>query len=187
MRLFFVRHGKPKILNNEFYEARLSDEGAKRARQLARSGSVPRPDSVFSSPYKRARDTASEFCAVFGLGLEVREFLREWNLQSLNLPDPEYSLETQRGWEDRELRVQGGESLREVQERAYEGTMQIASSSAAESILFVSHGTLIEMLCARVGRRQPLQRNVEDMDFLAWAAFEFKDGALKLTKDASAT
>ena len=144
---------------------------------------MPRPDSIFSSPYNRAIDTAKALCEVFELDFQVKDFLKEWNLQSLNLLDPEYTLETQRGWMDHKIRVQGGESLDEVRKRAYEGTMQITSTIRAETIYFVSHGTLMEMLCSKVGDRQAVQSNVENMKFLDYAAFEFKDGTLSLMRD----
>ena len=83
------------------------------------------------------------------------------------------------------MRVQGGESLDDVQKRAYEGTMQIMSMITADIIYFVSHGTLIEMLCSRVSGRQAVQHNVEKMKFLDYAAFEFQDGALRLTRDVT--
>ena len=187
MRLFFIRHGKPKVLNNRFYEAPLQDEGLTQARQLALSGALPRPDLVLSSPYNRAIDTARALCEAFGIGFEVRDFLKEWNLQSLNLLDSEYALETTRGWADHGLRVRGGESLDEIGRRVYEGTMQIVSGSGAETVHLVSHGTLMEMLCSRVAGRPALQSHVENMGFLDFATFEFKDGTLRLTKDIAST
>jgi len=77
MRLFFIRHGKPKIVDNKFYEAHLSDEGLRQAEQLARSGDLPGPDVVFSSPYNRAIDTAKALCEVLELDFEVKDFLKE--------------------------------------------------------------------------------------------------------------
>ena len=183
MRLFVIRHGKPKVLVNDFYQAHLSDEGLRQAKQLARSGNLTRPDVIFSSPYNRAIDTAKALCEVFEIDFEVKAFLKEWNLQSLNLLDPEYAFETQKGWTDHRVQVQGGESLDDVQKRIYEGTMQITSTITAETIYFVSHGTLMEMLCAKVSGRQAVQHNVEKIKFLDYAAFEFEDGRLKLTRD----
>jgi broad specificity phosphatase PhoE len=97
--------------------------------------------------------------------------------------DPEYTIETQKGWANQEHKVQGGESLVELKKRAYEGTMRIASIAKAQIIYLISHGTLIEMLCSKVGARQALQRNVENMKFLDYAIFEFRDGALSIKKD----
>ena len=138
---------------------------------------------VFSSPYNRAIDTAKALCEILKLDFEVKDFLKEWNLQSLNLLDPEYTLETQRGWMDHKMRVQGGESLDEVRKRAYEGTMRITSAITAETVYFVTHGTLMEMLCSKIGNRQAMQSNVETIGFLDYAAFEFEDGRLRLIRD----
>jgi len=183
MRLFFIRHGKPKVLNNNFYEAHLSEEALGQAKQLALSEKLTKPDRVFSSPYNRTVDTARALCEVFQVSFELKDFLREWNLQSLNLMDPEYTIQTEKGWADDKIRVQGGESLDEVRKRAYEGTMQVASKVTGNTVFLVSHGTLMEMLCSKVSGRQAERRNVETMRFLEYAEFEFKDGALKLIKD----
>ena len=183
MYLFFIRHGKPKVLNNNFYESHLSEEALGQAKQLALSGKLTRPDRVFSSPYNRTVDTAKALCEVFKVSLELKDFLREWNLQSLNLLDPEYTIQTEQGWADHKIRVRGGESLDEVRQRAYEGLLQIASTVKGNTIFFVSHGTLMEMLCSELSGRQAERSNVESMKFLEYALFEFKDGALKLVKD----
>jgi 2,3-bisphosphoglycerate-dependent phosphoglycerate mutase len=183
MQIFLIRHGKPKVLNNSFYEAHLSEEAIIQVRQLALSGKLQKPDRVFSSPYNRAIDTTRAICDVFKVDFEVKDFLREWDLQSLNLLDPEYSVQTENGWADDKLRVQGGESLEEVRQRAYDGIMETASSVTVNTIFFVCHGTLMEMLCSKIGRRDADRSNVESMKFLEYALFEFRDGVLRLKKD----
>ena len=183
MQLFFIRHGKPKVLNNNFFEAHLTDEAIVQAKQLAVSGKLTKPDRVFSSPYNRAMDTARALCEVFNVDFEVKDFLREWNLQSLSLLDPEYTVQTEKGWTDQRMRVEGGESLHEVRKRVYDGTMQVVSSATWNTVFFVCHGTLMEMLCSKVGGREAQRSTVESMNFLEYALFEFKDGILRLTKD----
>ena len=183
MQLVFIRHGKPKVIDGNFYQARLSDESYARARQLALSGSLIRPDRVFSSPYNRAMDTARALCEVYRIDFEVKAFLGEWHLQSLNLLDPEYTLETEKGWADHSVRVLGGESLDDLRKRVYDGTVEVASSSAADALFFVCHGTLMEMLCSRIKGRPAEKSNVEKMKFLEYALIEFKDGVLSLTRD----
>jgi broad specificity phosphatase PhoE len=183
MKLFFIRHGKPKVVNNNFYEAHLSDEALTQARQLALSGNLTKPDRIFSSPYNRAMDTARALSEIFKVSFEVKDFLREWNLQSLNLLEPEYTVQTERGWMDHSMRVQGGESLDELRRRAYDGTMELVSSMTANTVFFVCHGTLMEMLCSHIGVRQAELSIVEKMRFLEFALFDFKDEALRLVKD----
>ena len=183
MQLFLIRHGKPKVLNNNFYEAHISEEAYTQVRQLALSGKLIKPDRVFSSPYNRAIDTARVLCEIFKVDFEVKDFLREWGLQSINLLDPEYIVETEKGWADHKLRVQGGESLDEVRTRAYDGIMEIVSSVTVNTLFFVCHGTLMEMLCSKIGGRDADRNTVERMKFLEYALFEFRDGVLKLKKD----
>lgn len=183
MQLFFIRHGKPTVLNNNFYEAHLSEEAFTQARQWALSGTLTKPDRVFLSPYNRAMDTARALCEVFKVNFEVKDFLREWDLQSLNLLDPDYTIQTEKGWTDHRLRVQGGESLDEVKKRAYDGIMEVVTSVTANAVFFVCHGTLMEMLCSKIGDRAAERITVERMKFLEYCLFEFRDGVLELKKD----
>ncbi len=184
MKIFYIRHGKPRVIDNNFYQSRLSSEGIRQVKQFALSGLLPRPDLVFSSPYNRAVDTAKAITETFQISFKIKDFLKEWNLQSLNLLDPEYTIETNRGWTDWKLRVKGDESLEEVKERAYKGTMPIISKNKnANTIYFVSHGTVIDMLCSSVSGRQAIPSDIENMKFLDYAIFEYRNESLSLIKD----
>ena len=185
MLLYFIRHGKPKVVNSNYYEAHLAEEGVREARRLAQSNELPKPEAIFTSPYNRAMETAKVFGEVHGVGWEVRDFLKEWNVQSLNLQDPEFGDEIRRGWTDQEVKVNGGESLKDLLERAYEGTMQIASRETGQVVCLVTHGTLMEMMCSKTMGRPAALRNVENMKFLDYAVFEYKDGKLRIKKDVA--
>jgi broad specificity phosphatase PhoE len=184
MQLFMIRHGKPKVVNNNFYEARLSEEGRQKAMQLALSGQLPTPDVVLSSPYIRAVDTATAICNALGVGFEIREFLKEWNLQSLNLLDPEYTTESVRGWAEPDRRVKGGESLSNLEGRAIEGILLAAGMAKEGQVIYlITHGTLIEVVCARVRGRPASRSNVEEMEFLRHAELRFDGRSLALSED----
>ena len=122
-------------------------------------------------------------CQAFNTSFEVMDFLKEWNLQSLNLQDPEFTLQTENGWRDQKFRVAGDESLEDVRKRAYEGLMKIATSLNVNSVVLVTHGTLMEMLCSLVAGRPAQRGNIESVKFLEYAILEFNDKSFKVIKD----
>ena len=184
MRLFFIRHAKPKIINGEFFRCRLSDEGIRMTKDLASSGKLPKPDLILSSPYYRAIDTAKVFSEVFRMDFSVADFLMEWNLQSLNLPDPEYSHEELKGWGDLHARVRGDESLHDVQKRIYEGAVaEISKHPDLDNIFFICHGTVIDMLCTLVSGRQARLSDIKGMKHLDYAVLEYHSNKIELIKD----
>lgn len=81
MRIFLVRHGKPKIIDGNFYECNLSKESIQETKDFAFSGNIPKPDLIFSSPYNRTVDTAKAFSEYFSIDFQIVDGLKEWNLQ----------------------------------------------------------------------------------------------------------
>jgi broad specificity phosphatase PhoE len=47
MLLFFIRHGRQQILNHNYYESHLTEEGIRQTRLLALSNELPTPDLIF--------------------------------------------------------------------------------------------------------------------------------------------
>jgi len=184
--IYLIRHAKPKVINNNYFEARLSQDGVRQVKEFAVKEKLPSPDWIFSSPYNRTVDTSKTLSDVFHVRFEIKDFLREWNLQSLSLADPEYSAETQKGWTDYNQKVQGGESLSELGERAYNGMITLASTHKGEILFLVSHGTLIEVVCAMAGKRKADESHVTNMNFLDYAIFEFRQNDLHLVRDIAA-
>ena len=85
MKIILIRHGKPKIVNGDFFGCHLGEEGISKTQELGESGKIVRPDIIFSSPYNRAIDTAKVFAKLFKQDFVVSEDLKEWNLQAMNL------------------------------------------------------------------------------------------------------
>src|SRR5262245_19322766 len=107
MRIYFLRHARPEVMDGDFYGSGLSAEGVASAQELARSDLIPLPDAVFSSPFRRAKETAEALCAQWQLAYTVIDGLAEWNLQAQNIPGEAYSLQEAMGWSDFGLAVQG--------------------------------------------------------------------------------
>jgi broad specificity phosphatase PhoE len=183
MKIFLIRHGKPEIINGNFYECHLSKEGIKKTRNFASSGQVSKPNLIFSSPYNRAKDTAQVFSDYFSIDFEILNCLKEWNLQSLNLQE-EYTEQECIGWDDQNKVVLGNESLNDVKNRISECINNLVKKfNSTKTILLVSHGTVIDMLCSLIGKREAKISDIKNMKHLDYAIIEFENGKFRLIKD----
>lgn len=89
--VLFVRHGENPanltgLLSHRDVDYSLTDRGRRQAQAVAQhlaSGAEGRIDAVFSSPLRRARETAAVIGFVLGLEVEVLEELRELNVGDL--------------------------------------------------------------------------------------------------------
>jgi len=183
MRIFLIRHGKPEIINGNFYECHLGEDGINETRDFASSGEIPKPDLIFSSPYNRAIDTAKVFSDFFSVDFEILDCLKEWNLQSLNLQD-EYVEQENIGWNDHNRIVLGNESLNDVKNRLSKCINELVKKFRSSNIiLLVSHGTVIDMFCSLIGKREAKISDIKNMKHLDYAIVEFENEKFKLIKD----
>ena len=184
MKIYLVRHGKPIIRNCDFFKCHLGKEGIASTREFASSGKIPKPNLIFSSPYNRAIDTAKVFSEVFSLDYELVDSLKEWNLQSLNLPDPEYAVQEELGWTTHEKIVMGDESLDDVKRRISQGIKNLVlKHGGPDCILLVSHGTVIDMFCSVVSGRKAKLSDIKGMKHLDYAIVEYSNNKFVLIKD----
>jgi 2,3-bisphosphoglycerate-dependent phosphoglycerate mutase len=184
MKIYLVRHGKPEVIDGKFYESRLGEEGIKGAEEFISSGKIPKPDMIFASPFNRAKDTANVFAKYFSMSFQILENVREWDLQSLNLKDPEFSEIQRLGWENQDVVVKGGESLNDVKKRIVSCIEKLSKEKRnLNTIIIAAHGTVIDMFCSVVGKREAKQSDIKSMNFLDYAIAEHKNDKLNLLKD----
>ena len=184
MKLYLIRHGRTKVDSLDFFGSRLSKNGKEEIFDLISAKILPKPDKIISSPFERAKDTAAAFAQHFGIPFEIRDFLKEWNLQTLNLPDKEYEIEEKKGWKDQAVKVKGEESLMDVEKRAVEGIMTLAKvNQFCDIIYMISHGTLIDLFCCTFSKREPKLKDIKRMKYLDHAIFELVDSKLVMIKD----
>jgi broad specificity phosphatase PhoE len=157
MRLILVRHGETEHNRGQITLGRadvpLNDRGRAQARALAASFATP-PAAVYTSPLSRALDTARAIAgegappivepALIEMdigemehltGAELRErypdFLRQW--MSAEAAD---------------ARMPGGETLREVQDRAWAAVECMHAQHGDADVVAVTHNfVILTMLC----------------------------------------
>ena len=123
----------------------LNAAGREQARALAEALAAERVDAVYTSPLRRAAETAEIVAARHGLPVTAVEALREVDVGSwqgftwadLERRDPEHFrrwlLEQEQGWED-------GETYEEMGRRVVPALLALAARHDSAAILAVTHG-----------------------------------------------
>jgi broad specificity phosphatase PhoE len=162
MRLLLIRHGQTDHNRDSLTLGRadvpLNDRGRLQARAVAASFLRP-PDAIYTSPLARCRETADAIAGQTGAKITVDERLIEMDVgemehltrDELRARYPEFL----RAWlspEVADARMPGGESLREVQDRAWPAVEAAIGAHRDGTIVLVSHTFVIRaILCRAMG------------------------------------
>ena len=163
MRIFLVRHGATDWnLAGRCQGAtdlELNETGLRQAEAAALGLTGEKIDAIYSSDLKRARQTAEAVARLHNLSVLVEEGIRELDhgeLEGLTFAEiqavrPDFI----RRWRDEpaDADIPGGEKLREVARRAWDGMGRIVGRHAPdETLVVVSHNfPILSMLCRVAG------------------------------------
>ncbi len=169
MQLILIRHGET-LWNREgrvqgVSDVELSTTGMEQARKLARSLAKADIGVLHASPLKRAYQTADIINRFHGKTIHIHRELMEMDqgdfegrsFQELMMREKDFI----RQWkaDPASLRMPGGESLADLQERAWKAMEAIMAEN--ENALVVSHNfTIAAILCRLSGIRLSEFRNV---------------------------
>jgi probable phosphoglycerate mutase len=157
IRLFIARHGetdynKKGLLQGRGVDAPLNQTGIEQARHLATYLQQYRAKKLVSSSMIRAWQTASYAEEKSGL-----KTIRHSGLDEMDFGDYEGTSfeevadelkKINRAWKsgDVTLRIPGGESPRDVFERADQAAREYLQATSSDSVIFFVHGRLIRIL-----------------------------------------
>ena len=84
MKLYFVRHGESEAnilheISNRGWKHGLTEKGREQSRQLAQNLSASGISKIFTSPLRRAVETAQILALELGAPLEVTQALAEYD------------------------------------------------------------------------------------------------------------
>lgn len=161
MRLLLVRHGEVPS-NREFRYVGSSDEplaeaGVRQAESLAAALASLPVSTVYTSPLRRAEETARRIAVARNVPLRLEERLREQSFGSWEGLTRAETLERDRDlllrWEaDLGSAPPGGESLVSVRERVLALVNDLARDHPREWVVLVSHvGPIKALLCDALG------------------------------------
>ncbi|MFQ5874161.1 MAG: histidine phosphatase family protein [Dehalococcoidia bacterium] len=162
MRLILVRHGETDANREGRVQgagnARLNATGRSQASALGRRLASYDLEAVYSSPQSRALETAEAIAQHHGLPVTTLEGLREMDLgeldglrgEELRNRYPDFMKEWDRNISS--LRMPGGESVAELQVRAWASIESIAERHPQGVVVAVSHNFAIQsVLCKALG------------------------------------
>ena len=162
MNLILIRHGETDWNRSGrcqgVADIVLNENGKKQARELAHSLKDHKIKAIYSSDLIRARETAEHIAEHHDLSIRLEPGLQEMNqgeLEGLSFPDirDKYADVLKKWPESPEtLRLPSGESLIEVQDRAWKVFEKVHSNHLGETVVVVSHNlTIITLLCKITG------------------------------------
>ena len=151
-RIYLVRHGENRANITKEFSCRKVDypltlKGRLQAVQTGLFFAGIEVDYLFSSPLKRARETASEISKNTGCAVSVVENFREINVGNLEDCPP-----TRESWKiynsvvqswidgDFEVSFPGGENRTELSNRMRDGLSEVLRGKNGKSIVIVGHG-----------------------------------------------
>ena len=160
--MVLVRHGETEWNRVERFRGRtdieLNGTGRRQARAAAQRLSDWQIGAIYSSPLKRALQTAQPIAEACGLGVAVLEGIADvdygaWAGLSGEEARVQYP-DAYQTWVHTPLlaRFPQGESLRQVQARSWSALEEISSAHEGETILLVSHVVVNRVLiCSALG------------------------------------
>ena len=163
MRLILIRHGETESNRERLALGRedvpLNERGRRQAAALAASLAGVPVAAVYSSPLCRAVETARPLAEARGLEVQVDEDLIEMAVGDLEGLSPQEMLERYgdflRKWFSTQagsLRMPGGESLQDVQDRAWAAIERLRERHPEETVVVVTHNfTIHAILCQVLG------------------------------------
>ena len=191
VELILTRHGETDWNASEVFRGRadvgLNDAGVQQAELLAEYLSHEKIDFVYSSPLKRAVQTAEAVAGRQGIEVSVVPNLTDFDFgewQGLSVKDVEDRYpELYRDWLDtpEQVRMPGGESLHDVTARAMPFVEDAVMRCGEGRLVLVSHRVVSKVLiCALLGLENSHFWNIR-LDTCGVTRFSCGDGRLVLT------
>lgn len=162
MLLYLVRHGQSEGNKANIHQTAgipLSEEGKKQAEFLAKRLKDVHFDLIYSSPILRARQTAEIINKLHGSPVEFWENLSEWKsptqIRGKYSEDPEAAAIMTSIFEklrkgDKTYKYSDEESYEELSNRAKQVIAHLEEKHKDQSILCVSHGTMIKAIVSQI-------------------------------------
>lgn len=179
MKIYAVRHGQTdsnnkRLLMGQRFDESLNSTGIKQAEETSKILKEVDFDIIFSSPQKRAKETAEIINRLFNLPVILRDGLKERDFGSLS----------GKSWDDMgkvvganqrnidrsqkyDYRPYGGESMEDVKSRVLKFIDEIKTNHNDRNVLVVAHGGMMKMFHHLYGDKEKefRTRNAEIHEF----------------------
>ncbi len=153
-RLYLVRHAQSEGNRGEYTgpdeDPPLSEVGREQARRLAQRFARQRVDAVYSSPLRRAQETAGAIAGAANLKVRTLDDLREVDLGQAQTDYEAFTEEDARALRDRIAKqptwdsVPGGEGSAAARRRVVAALGRVIEECGGKRVAVVTHGGVIQ-------------------------------------------
>jgi len=140
---YFVRHCEPNYENHDDMSRELTKKGMADRRLVSDFLSDKGVTAVYSSPFKRAVDTVSDFAQRYGFEISIVGDFSERRVGEWTEDFADFS---GRQWADFNYKLPLGESLNEVQKRNISALQTLISENKGKTVIVGSHGTALSTI-----------------------------------------
>lgn len=154
--IYLIRHGLTESNKKKIYagwsDESLCQEGVSSMKNIGKKLQRLKIENIFSSPIKRAAQTADILNELLNITVEIEENFKEMKMGPWEgLSEVEIAEKFPDEWKiwnsnPSNLRLDGRETLKEIQIRALKGIKKITDHSDCVRILTVTHVALIRVL-----------------------------------------
>lgn len=172
--IYFVRHAESDHRVHDDMSRPLTEKGLRDCSLVSDYLDAKEVSAVFSSPYKRAYDTVSEFARRKGLEIVCIDKFRERSIADAWIDD--FASFSMRQWEDFNYKISTGESLREVQSRNIEALRDLLTAHPNETVVVGTHGTALSTIFNYFDGSFTYERFMEIVGLMPWIVKLVFDG-----------
>ena len=160
VKIVLLRHGETDWNKQEIFRGRadvdLNERGREQARAVATALRNVRINAIYSSPLRRAVETAETIAAPHRLEVRIDDGFIDfdygaWQGLSHNEVQRRYS-KLYKAWLEKPhtVRLEGGESLRSVRRRAMRSLQSIVERDDGDTVVIVSHRVVNKVILCSV-------------------------------------
>ncbi len=141
--VYFIRHAQSDFKVRDERERPLTAKGLADAESLVGLFKDHAIDRIYSSPYVRTIQTITPLARARDLDIVIREDFHErfTNVWYESLDD--FFAFAERQWADFDHKIDGGESLREVQVRNVAELTRVLDEASGQRVAIATHGTAL--------------------------------------------
>lgn len=145
--LFMVRHARSPFVFGQERTRGLSKQGDIDAKKITELLSHEKIDVIVSSPYTRAIQTIEGLAQEKRLEIQIFEELKERQLKGpYKLPEEEINQAIKKSFEDKAYSLLGGESIRDVQDRAIPVIDELLTKYQDKTLILGTHGNIMTII-----------------------------------------
>ncbi|XEC93508.1 histidine phosphatase family protein [Paenibacillus tarimensis] len=141
--VYFVRHALSDITIKDETNRPLTLRGIEDSKRVTRALRERDISVIFSSPFQRTVHTLKDLSECLGLDIITHDDFRERRVGEWV---EDFRAFSRRQWEDFDYKLNGGESLREVQQRNIKKLFEVLNLNQGKNIIIGTHGTALSTI-----------------------------------------